>query len=315
MLATLFWPTTLSTPWALAAGDADAPVIEWLQVGGARLEVQFDPAFGMALRTQMLQWVSTAAAAVAAYFGRFPLPTLEVLVVAEVVVGRAAGVQGGTAFAQPAPYLRLRVSPRTHAAQLRDDWVLVHEMTHLALPQLARQHAWLHEGVATYVEAVARTHRGLVRPEQLWAGWVAGMPQGQPTDGDRGLDHTPTWGRIYWGGAMFCLLADVQMRQRSGGRASLQQALRGVLAAGGNYTQAWPLERLLTVADQSVGQTCLTELHALMGACPAPVALDELWRDLGVEVASGGGVSLNHAAPLARWRMAIESACHSPGAT
>ena len=311
LLTTLMWPTALNAPRAFAAGDADAPVIEWLQVGGARLEVQLDPAFGLALRSQLLQWVSSAAAVVAAYFGRFPLPTLEVLVVA----AGPGGVQGGTAFAQPAPYLRLRVSPRTSAAQLRIDWVLVHEMTHLALPQLPRQQAWFHEGVATYVEAVARTRSRLVTPEQLWAGFAAGMPQGQPADGDRGLDHTPTWGRTYWGGAMFCLLADVQMRQRSAGRASLQQALRGVLAAGGNYTQAWSLDKVLAVADQSVGQHCLVELHASMGASAVTVALDELWRDLGIDIAAAGRVSLRNDAPLARWRLAIESASPSPGAS
>ncbi len=311
LLATLLWPTSLSASQAFAAGDADAPVIEWLQVGGARLEVQLDPAFGLALRSLLLQWVSRAATVVAAYFGRFPLPNLEVLVLA----AGPGGVQGGTAFAEPAPYLRLRVSPRTSAAQLRQDWVLVHEMTHLALPQLPRQQAWFHEGVATYVEAVARTRSRLLTPEQLWAGFAAGMPQGQPGEGDRGLDHTPTWGRTYWGGAMFCLLADVQMRQRSAGRASLQQALRGVLAAGGNYTQAWSLAKLLALADQSVGQHCLVELHASMGARAVPVALDELWRDLGVDVTAAGAVSLRNDAPLARWRMAIESIGHSPGAS
>jgi hypothetical protein len=40
---------------------------------------------------------------------------------------------------------------------------------------------------------------------------VSGMPQGEPQRGDRGLDGTHTWGRTYWGGAMFCLLTDVEI--------------------------------------------------------------------------------------------------------
>ena len=302
-LHTLLAPMLGAAISSQAADGNDAPVIEFLDVTGARLELQFDPAFDAAARAELRRWVDRSASTVADYFGGFPLDKVELLMQAS----SANGVQGGTAFAKPQPYLRLRVNPRASAEQLRQDWVLVHEMTHLALPQLARQHAWLHEGVATYVEGVARCRSGLIRPNELWAGLVAGMPKGQPEPDDRGLDHTPTWGRTYWGGAMFCLLADVQMRQRSNGQVGLQQALRGVLAQGGNYAQAWPLAKLLAVADRAVGQTSLTELHALMGACPAPVALSELWQDLGVVDLPEAGVSLRDDAPLARWRLAIES--------
>ena len=39
------------------------------------------------------------------------------------------------------------------------------------------------------------------------------MPKGLPQAGDQGLDNTATWGRKYWGGAMFCLLADIEIRK------------------------------------------------------------------------------------------------------
>jgi hypothetical protein len=74
------------------------------------------------------------------------------------------------------------------------------------------------------------------------------MPQGLPQAGDRGLDHTPTWGRTYWGGAIFYLLADVKIRKRTRNRVGLQQALQGILAAGGNHEQDWPIQRILSVA-------------------------------------------------------------------
>jgi hypothetical protein len=44
------------------------------------------------------------------------------------------------------------------------------------------------------------------------------MPKGLPQAGDQGLDNTDTWGRKYWGGAMFCLMADIEIR-RSGRRS------------------------------------------------------------------------------------------------
>jgi hypothetical protein len=67
----------------------------------------------------------------------------------------------------------------------------------------------------------------------VWRDLIEGLPHGLPRAGDRGLDFTPTWGRTYWGGAMYCLLADVEIRKRTGNRHGLQDALRGVLAGGG----------------------------------------------------------------------------------
>ena len=56
------------------------------------------------------------------------------------------------------------------------------------------------KGLATYVESIARAQAGELGVEQVWAGFVKGMPNGLPQSGDRGLDHTHTWGRTYWGG-------------------------------------------------------------------------------------------------------------------
>ncbi|MFN0184149.1 MAG: hypothetical protein ACKVQR_10070 [Aquabacterium sp.] len=285
--------------------EAEAqPDIQELLLPGARLELQFDPAFGPAVRAAAVQWVRTAAEAVAGWLGRFPVPELELL----LLPSDHAGIASGTAFFDPAPWVRLRMGLATDGAALRDDWVLVHELLHLALPQLPRHQRWFHEGVATYAESLVRARAGLLAPQALWGGFAAQMPQGQPAAGDQGLDRTDTWGRVYWGGAMFCLLADVQMRRRSQGRQGLRDALAGVLAAGGDYRQAWPLARVLAVADAAVGQRTLTELHAMAAACPMPVDLAALWADLGVQPLPGGGCRLHSAAPLAALRESLTAA-------
>jgi hypothetical protein len=287
-------------PTALAQ-DSDEPVIESIELAGARLELQFAPGFDAALRAEAKAWVQRSARAVADYFGRFPVPEAEVL----MVPVDGGGIGGGVSFGEPNPFVRVRVGRHTTPPQFLADWVLAHEMVHLAIPGLPRTQRWFHEGVATYVEGIARTRAGLVAESALWGGLARGMPQGLPKDGDRGLDHTPTWGRTYWGGAMFCLLADVQMRLRSGTRVGLQHALRGVLAAGGNYSQPWPLERIVAAADAAIGQTTLAELYAMLKDCPRAVDLAALWQDLGVSPGDAGTAVLNGAAPRAALRRAI----------
>lgn len=274
------------------------PVIETLSVGDSRLELQFAPGFDARLMEEARAWVQRSAAAVVAYFGRFPVPRVELLMQA----ADGAGVRGGVTFGEPMLLVRIRLGKATSRAQFIDDWIMVHEMVHLAIPRIPRSQNWLHEGLATYVESVARGRAGLVAAATVWREWAKAMPQGQPQPGDAGLDHTPTWGRTYWGGAMFCLFADVQMLTRSARRAGLQQALQGVLAAGGNYSVRWPVERILATADAAVGQTTLTELYQRMKDSPEPAALDALWRDLGVV-----GNTLDDTAPLAAVRRAILS--------
>ncbi len=280
------------------AADDDDPIIVPVVFGDATIEVIFAPGFSDALRQDAQAWVRRAMSAVGAYFGRFPLPRVEL----QLHCVEGAGVRGGTTFGEPEPWIRVRLGSATPAAQLRDDWVLVHEMIHLAVPRVPRAQNWLHEGIATYVEGVARGRAGLITPGYVWRKWQAAMPQGQPQAGDRGLDHTPTWGRTYWGGALFCLLADVRLLQRSGLRVGLRQALQGVLAAGGSYAVAWDAPRILEVADAAVAQHTLVELYDAMKARPQPVDLAALWRELGV-----AGERLLDDAPASAVRRAILS--------
>jgi hypothetical protein len=287
---------------AQKAGEApvEQPVIDEIRIGGARLELQFDPAFEASLRMRAHAWVQAAAGAITAYLGRFPVADVELL----MLPAPGAGVRGGTTFGEPSPYVRLRVGVATTAQQFRDDWVLVHEMVHLAVPRVPRRHAWLQEGLATYAEGIARTRAGQISVPRLWAAMASDMPQGQPAAGDRGLDHTPTWGRTYWGGAIFCLLADVGIRRRSGLALGLEHALRGVLAAGGSYAVTWPIERILAVADAAVEQDTLASLYARMKDSPSPTDLAALWRELGV-VPEGTQARFRSDAPLAAVRAAI----------
>ena len=282
---------------AADAGD-EQPVITPLSLFGAEIEVQFAPGFHAAVREQALDWVRSSASAVAAYFGRFPVPRLELLL--QPVDGD--GARSGVSFGEPSTMVRVRLGRDSTPQSLRGDWILVHEMVHLAVPRVPRAQAWLHEGLATYVESVARGRAGLVSADSVWRGWVQAMPKGQPLADDRGLDHTPTWARTYWGGALFCLLADVRMRQHGSPERGLQQALQGVLAAGGDYRVAWPVVRILATADAAVGLTTLTDLYQQMKDQPVVVNLDALWRELGIEAGT-----LRDDAPLAAVRRAILS--------
>ncbi len=245
-------------------------------------------------------WIRRSAGIVADYYGRFPARRLTVQVVAET----GDGVHGGTTFANPDALIRVRVGREVSHAQLLSDWVLVHEMTHLALPDTGETHAWLSEGLATYVEGVARVQAGNRAEEDVWAEEMRQMPWGLPQAGDRGLDHTHTWGRTYWGGAMFCLLADVEIRRQSHNRFGLQDAVRAIARESGGLAADWPIARVLSTGDRAAGTTILEDLYARMKDTPVSPDLATLWRELGIE-REGSSVRLSESAPLADVRHAI----------
>ena len=274
---------------------------ETIEIAGSRIVLITEPGFSAAQAAKFRAWVQQAAAAVVGYLGRFPRPRCELEL--QRVAGR--GVRGGTTFPDPEPWIRVRLGEDTGAFELRHDWVLVHEMIHLAVPRVPRVQNWLHEGMATYVEGVARVRAGLNTAPRLWAELVRGLPQGQPQAGDKGLDHTPTWGRTYWGGTLFCLLADVKLLEHSQTRLGLREALQGLLAAGGSYAEAWPVRRILDTADRALGQHGLIDLYEAMKDSAEPVDLAALWRRLGVAAETGQPARLDDTAPMAPVRRAI----------
>lgn len=251
----------------------------------------------------LVTWLQESARAVSTYYGRFPLPHAAIIVLLE----EGADIGHATALGNGGGAVVARIGRDVPPARLHRSWQMTHEMLHLAFPNLARRHRWFEEGMATYVEPIARARLGALTEEEVWRGMVKGMFFAQPLPGEGGLDDTPTWGRTYWGGALFCLLADVRIRERTGNTRSLDDALRAVLENGGHVGARWPIERVLEIGDRATGTTVLRDLHAEMGLTPVHVDLADLWSRLGIRRV-GDAMSFDDAAPLAAVRKAITAA-------
>ena len=276
--------------------------VETIHAGGATLELAFLPAPNRAIaHAPIVKALARAADVVSRYFHRFPVARALVLVIptgGDDLHGRTIGGGGST--------LMLFVGAELTPEALMRSWVPAHELTHLAFPTVPRQQLWIAEGLATYLEPIERVRAGDLSAEKVWRDLVDGLPNGEPEAGDRGLDHTPTWGRIYWGGALYCLVADLEIRERTHNRRSLDDAVRAIVAAGGTLETMWPLSRALAVGDAAIGVPVLTELYRKMGQAPMPVDLDATWRRLGIKLEPGKGrIVFDDAAPLAAVRRAI----------
>jgi hypothetical protein len=292
---------------AAAAGDAAATGIHCpadtdvaLNVRGAILCTLFYGAVPANQRRLLRDWIERSAQVVGEYYARFPADR----VVLRIHSSPGGGVRGGRTTNDPELVIQVSVGSEATAEELTADWVLVHEMVHLALPDVGRRHLWLAEGLATYVEGIARAQFGNRDIADVWAEYRHSMPSGLPRVGEGGMDQTPTWGRTYWGGALYCLQADLGIREQTGNRVGLQTALRAILNQTGGYRAERGIDDVLRIGDDATGTRVLQDLYEQLKSTAVTPDLERLWSSLGVP-ADPKSHPFDDSAPLAAIRIAI----------
>ena len=129
-------------PWRAAVATT-----ETYRIAGSTLQVDFAPGPLQLSTKAIADSVEQTAASVAEYYGKFPVTRARVLI---VPVAGQAGVLGGTTWGNVGGdpgFVRIRLGQNTSLNDLAQDWVITHELIHLALPSQERQQHWLEEGI------------------------------------------------------------------------------------------------------------------------------------------------------------------------
>lgn len=286
--------------------ETSQPVV--LLSSGAHIEVEFVDGIPQIGKQAICSWIERCAKAIATYYGRMPVKRLRIKVhnsSGDEIGFATAGVERGVA--------EIEIPVGFHATKrsLDEDWVLTHEMVHLGFPIVAWKDRWLTEGMATYIEPLARLQIGNIDEKEVWSDLIKNTPKGQPRRENETLVGARRIDRIYWGGAIFCLVADVEIRKKSKNKIGLQDVLRFIPRAGANiYSDNEPREALSVVLKstelKSYGELLLN-LYDRYNSTAVSANLDELFSYLGVSRLSGGAVNLNNRAPGASIRKAINN--------
>jgi len=278
-----------------------------LSIGEGEIAVVFaDGAPGLD-HARVMEWIGSSARAVATDFERFPVRHVGLPVIAD----DGDRISSGSTYRFSGSAIRVRVGRMARETAFRDDWILVHEMTHLALPNVPQRSEWPPEGNGTYVEPIARAQAGQLDPSVVWRWSLEGMPKGQPLPGDLGLDNTHTWGRMYWGGATFWLLADIEILEETHGLLGAQEALWAINRKSGGNGVIWSVDQMLAAGDEATGTHVMSRLYAKMKTAPAPADMAALFRDLDVGERDGR-IVFDDAAPLAAIRRRITEPREQP---
>ena len=265
-------------------------------VGGARLRLSVldgSPAVDV---EQMQAWIADAAQTVADLYGKFPLAQAQILVVpgarSPEPTPWAYVVRGGN------PAAHFFINQRRPIREFYDDWTAVHELSHLLLPYVGSEDAWVSEGVATYYQNVLRARGGRMTALEAWqrlhAGFLRGMdsaPGMTLAQATESMYRGGTHMRVYWEGAAMILIADVRLRQITAGKQSMDTALAALNECCNSTERAWSGRELFDKLDEITGTTVFRELYDQHVASKDFPDLTQAYRSLGI-TASGPGIEL-----------------------
>ncbi len=296
--------------------NASAPIAfgsfteETRRIPGAKLRIAVMKPRGGAAPTRLVDWVASAATNVSYAYGEFPNPNPHAVVVPVGDGRRSSGspVPFGRVIRDGGESVELYVNQGAALERFYDDWTATHEFSHFMLPYLSER--WISEGFAQYQQNVLLARAGQYSRERAWQKLYEGFERGRrsrpelsPNEAASGRQRGATM-KVYWSGAVLMLMADVELRQRSGGRQSLDTVLGSLNACCLPADREWRGIELLSKLDELSGADVFMPLYERYANTPGFPDYTGLFAELGIQIVNGR-VRLDDEAPLAAIRAAI----------
>lgn len=238
-------------------------------------------------REKLDRWFGRVAHAVLGAYGRLPLPDVQVLMLPVGARGRA--VVFGQSVRGQGNALHLLIDPSRPESEFDDDWMAVHELSHLMHPYLGDRGSWLAEGLATYYQNVLRARGGLLTTAQGWDRLAEGFKRGAAASGDGTLEDSATnmhrthaFQRVYWAGAVFWLTVDRDLRRESGGKIGLDTALSRFRDCCLPAYRQWRPEDFVARLDALANSSLISARYREFAAMRAFPDWAALYADLGI---------------------------------
>lgn len=267
-------------------------------------------------------WIASSASAVATLGGKYPVPSVNVLVVPTRVTrpivvaffSRGGGPTATVFVGEGTLGVREgEIDPDDIDATGR--WALTHELAHALMPPVKSDEAWLNEGLATWHQELLARRAGMIGDDvKFWRELVRGLATGKEraaTDGlttgeaSARMHESGAYQHAYWSGVGVMLLAEVEARKQG---ASLDDVVRTLRAAFPRDDVPRSARELLAVPRDGAARIAADVLGATFRAQqdrPFP-DVDPVLKKLGVVVNADGNVTgLDDDAPDASIRRAM----------
>jgi hypothetical protein len=290
------------------------PLLARADIPGATLRIEVQQPIDDDKAAEIVEWLRSASSNVSLAYGRFPNPSPRVVVI-------PAG-HGSWVGSSPVPFGRVTrdreekveffVNPDRPIHEFYADWTATHEFSHLLLPYVRSRHKWISEGFASYYQNVLMARAGHYTESEAWQKLYAGFERGRLSRPELSPNEAAVAGvrkarmKIYWSGAAIALLADIELRERSGGQESLDVALDRFQRCCLPSRSSWSGPRLFAKLDSLLDEPVFMPLYRKYADAAGFPDIGPALQRLGVRL-DNNSVSVTPHAELADLRIDITS--------
>lgn len=302
----IYQPDNTPSGWEakIAIGQFDIKPVE---IPGAVLRLAMPGKLTASQQQKLEAWIQESATSVSLVSGSFPQPNPQVLIVHSDRNGQADRfgqvLRGGGVAAT------FYVNANRSFEEFSDGWTATHEFSHMLLPYISSRDRWLSEGLASYYQNTLRARDNRISPTQAWQRLYDGFERGRKATSGGTLAEATRQGRsatmrIYWSGAALMLMADMQLREQSNNRQSLDTALTLLAECCLTNGKTWRAREMFEKLDSLMGSHIFAGLYATYVNSENFPDLQPSWDLLGIEIRNDR-VTLKKSAALANVRKAI----------
>lgn len=238
-----------------------------VNIADTELRVVALPSHSNPIQEETIDWIRQTAENITLAYGRFPNPNARVILFPAANAHSDSAVPFGRVVRDGGETVELLVNPHQPKEVFLGDWTATHEFSHLMLPYVTRKQRWISEGFAQYYQNVLLARAGRYTQAQAWQKIRDGL--------ERGRDSVPTLSpnqaaaggernsrmKIYWSGAALALMADIELRRRSGGAESLDLVLDRMQACCLPSRRIWTGRDLFEQFDALIDQPLFVDLY------------------------------------------------------
>ncbi|MGI9234168.1 MAG: hypothetical protein ACR2RD_11100 [Woeseiaceae bacterium] len=238
-------------------------------IPGATLRIEILQPIEETKAAEILEWLRSASSNVSLAYGRFPSPSPRIVVIP--AENRRWGGDKPVTFGRVTRHgeekIELYVNADRPIEEFYRDWTATHEFSHLMLPYLGERHRWISEGFASYYQNVLMSRAGHYTAREAWQKLYSGFERGRVSRPDLSLNEAASAGirqarmKIYWSGAAIAMMADIELRERSGGDESLDVALDRLQRCCLPSRRTWSGPELFTKLDTMIDGAVFMPLY------------------------------------------------------
>ena len=195
------------------------------------IEVRFQSNISSDKKEIFRQWINHSSDALTLVYGELPVDHF----ITQIKLSKrdSGVVPWGEVSRNTIPEVTLVVNPKSPLNELKADWTIYHEFSHLLIPYDAGDSRWFSEGLASYYQNIIQARAGMFSESKMWQKLYEGFERGRKDTNynhqklsylSDNINQNHSYMRVYWSGALYWLKADIALRKLDNGY-SLDKAL------------------------------------------------------------------------------------------